>query len=404
MKYIVILCDGMADEPLEELGGKTPMEAAFKPNMNQLAKHSELGLVRTIPEGMSSGSDIANLSVLGYDPKIYYTGRSPIEALSIGIPMDDSDVSFRCNFVTLSEEEEIYEERIILDHGAEDISTEEAKVLIEEIKRHFATEEIDFYTGISYRNIMVEKESKVEKLTPPHDVLTRRIGEYLPNRADLKEMMKKSYQVLKDHPINVARKENGLRPGNSIWFWGAGRKPKLTSYEDNFGKKAALFSAVDLLKGIAKGAGITIIEIEGAYGGLETNYEGISKEAVKALVEDGYDFMYVHLEAPDEMSHQGSLEDKMLAIEYIDEKVIPQVLSGLRQSGQGFRLLILPDHFTPVKLRTHLGEPVPYLLYDSREEVVGYDNFSEENAKDSGRLIEPGYELIKKLFSDIIIS
>ena len=403
MKYIVILCDGMADEPLDELGGKTPMEAAHKPNMNQLAKDSELGLVRTIPEGMSSGSDIANLSVLGYDPKLYYTGRSPIEALSIGIPMEDSDVSFRCNFVTLSEEEDVYEERVILDHGAEDISTEEAEVLLDEIKKHFSTEEINFYTGISYRNIMVEKGSKVEKLTPPHDVLTRRIGAYLPNRVDLKEMMRKSYQVLKDHPINVARKERGLRPGNSIWFWGAGTKPKLTPYEDRFGKKAALFSPVDLLKGIAKGANITNIEVEGAEGGLETNYEGIAKGAIQALIEDGYDFMYVHLEAPDEMSHQGSLEDKMLAIEHIDEKVIPHLLNGLRQSGEDFRLLILPDHFTPVKLRTHVGEPVPYLLYDSREEVDGYDNFSEKNARDSERLIEPGYELIKKLFSDIII-
>ena len=404
MKYIVVLCDGMADEPLDELGGKTPMEAAHKPSMNQLAKDSELGLVRTIPEGMSSGSDIANLSVLGYDPKLYYTGRSPIEALSIGIPMEDSDVSFRCNFVTLSEEEDVYEERVILDHGAEDISTEEAKVLIEEIKKHFATEEIDFYTGISYRNIMVEKESKVEKLTPPHDVLTRKIGDYLPSRVELREMMKESYEVLKNHPINVARKERGLRPGNSIWFWGAGTKPKLTPYEDNFGKKAALFSPVDLLRGIAKGANIANIEVEGAEGGLETNYEGIAKATVKTLIEDGYDFMYVHLEAPDEMSHQGSLEDKMLAIEYIDKNVIPYVLEGLRQSGQDFRLLILPDHFTPVKLRTHVGEPVPYLLYDSRKNVAGYDNFSEKNAKDSGRLIEPGYELIKKLFNDIIAS
>jgi len=244
----------------------------------------------------------------------------------------------------------------------------------------------------------------VEKLTPPHDVLTRRIGDYLPSRVELKEMMKKSYDILRNHPINVARKERGLRPGNSIWFWGAGTKPKLTSYEDNFGKKAALFSPVDLLRGIAKGANIANIEVEGASGGLETNYEGIAKATVKALTEDGYDFMYVHLEAPDEMSHQGSLEDKMLAIEYIDEQVIPHVINGLKQSGQDFRLLILPDHFTPVKIRTHVGDPVPYLLYDSRKDVVGYDNFSEKNANDSGRLIEPGYELIKKLFSDIIAS
>jgi 2,3-bisphosphoglycerate-independent phosphoglycerate mutase len=403
MKYIVILCDGMADEPLDELGGKTPMEVASKPNMNNLAKGSQLGLVRTVPEGMSAGSDIANLSVLGYDPKIYYTGRSPIEALSIGIPMEDTDVAFRCNFVTLSEKEDVYGDRIILDHGAEDIRTSEASILIEEIKKHFATCEIDFYTGISYRNIMIEKNSKVAKLTPPHDVLDRRIGDYLPSREELKEMMVKSYDILKNHPINIARKEKGLRPGNSIWFWGAGTKPKLPDYQETLGKKTALFSAVDLLKGIGVGANITNIQVPGANGGLETNYEEISEACVQALVADGYDFVYLHLEAPDEMSHQGSLEDKILAIENIDKRVIPILLDGLKEAGEDFRLLILPDHFTPVKKRTHIGDPVPYMLYDSRQNVKGYDNFNEKNATATHRLIEPGHELIKILFGDIIV-
>jgi len=396
MKYMVILCDGMADEPLEELGGKTPMEAAHKPNMNELGKDAEMGQVRTIPEGMSSGSDIANLSVLGYDPRVYYTGRSPIEALSIGIPMEESDVSFRCNFVTLSEEEENYEDKVILDHGAEDISTEEAVLLMEEIKKHFTTEKHQFYTGISYRNIMIEKEGTVVELTPPHDVLTRRIGEYLPDREVFRQMMIKSYEILNHHPINIARREKGLRPGNSIWFWGGGTRPKLASYEEVTGKKAALFSAVDLLKGIAVGANITNMEIEGAYGGLETNYRGIGRAAVKALVDEGHDLVYLHLEAPDEMSHQGSLESKILAIEYIDEQVIPEVLKGLRDSGEDFRLLILPDHHTPVKKRTHTGDPVPYLLYDSRKKVPGSENFCERTAMETGIFIEPGHELMKR--------
>ena len=399
MKYTVILCDGMADEPLEELEGKTPMEAAHKPNMNELAKDSELGRVRTIPEGMSSGSDIANLSVLGYDPRVYYTGRSPIEALSIGIPMEETDVSFRCNFVTLSEEEENYEDKVILDHGAQDISTEEATQLMEEIKKHFTTEKHQFYTGISYRNIMVEKEGELVELTPPHDVLTRRIGKYLPKNEKLREMMIKSYEILNEHPVNLARRDKGLRPGNSIWFWGGGTKPKLPPYEELIGKKSALFSAVDLLKGIAVGANITNMEIEGAYGGLETNYRGIGRAAVKALVEEGHDFVYLHLEAPDEMSHQGSLEDKILAIEYIDEQVIPEVLKGLRASGEEFRLLILPDHLTPVKKRTHAGDPVPYLLYDSRKEELGCENFCERTAMEAGIFIDPGYELMKRFLT-----
>ena len=372
------------------------MEAAHKPNMNELAKYSEIGQVRTIPEGMSSGSDIANLSVLGYDPRIYYSGRSPIEALSIGIPMGESDVSFRCNFVTLSEDEELYEDKVILDHGAQDISTDEAAILMKEIKKHFATERYDFYTGISYRNIMVEKDGEVVELTPPHDVLTRRIGEYLPEHEDFSEMMIKSYQILNHHPINMARREKGLRPGNSIWFWGGGIKPKLIPYQELIGMKSALFSAVDLLKGIAVGANITNLEIEGAYGGLETNYEGIGRAAVKALIEDGHDFMYLHLEAPDEMAHQGSLEDKILAIEYIDQRVLPVILNGLRASGEDFRLLILPDHLTPVKKRTHVGDPVPYLLYDSRKDVAGCENFCEKAAMEKGDLIDPGHELIRK--------
>ena len=399
MKYIIILCDGMSDEPLEELDGKTPMEAACKPHMNHLAKHSELGLVQTIPKGMAAGSDTANLSVLGYDPKLYYTGRSSIEALSMGIPMEDSDISFRCNLVTLTEDEEKYEDKKIIDHGAGEITSEEAALLIEEINKHFASEKYHFYSGVSYRHILIEKNGQSSPLIGPHEVLARRIGEYLPKQSPLKEMMEKSYKILANHPVNISRKERGLHPANSIWFWGAGTKPAYPSFKDKFGKKAALLSAVDLLKGIAIGTKMTSIDVPGATGGLDSNFEGEAKAALKALTEDGYDFVYLHLEAPDEMGHQGSIENKILAIEYIDKKVLPIILNGLKQSKEDFRLMILPDHPTPVKTRTHSADPVPYLLYDSRVEVKGNTIFSEKTSMESGILINPGHELMDRFFA-----
>ena len=399
MKYIIILCDGMSDEPLKELEGKTPMEIAHKPHMNHLAKHSELGLVRTVPEGMEAGSDTANLSVLGYDPKLYYTGRSSIEALSMKIPMEESDVSLRCNLVTLTEEEDTYEDKKIIDHGAGEITTEEAALLIEEINKHFASEKYHFYPGVSYRHILMEKNGQVSPLIGPHDVLTQRIGEHLPAHPTLKEMMEKSYEILKDHPVNISRKERGLLSANSIWFWGAGTKPAYPSFKEKFGKKAALLSAVDLLKGIAVGTEMTSINVPGATGGLDSNFEGEAKAALKALTKDGYDFVYLHLEAPDEMGHQGSIENKILAIETIDQKVLPIILNGLTQSGEDYRIMILPDHPTPVKARTHTADPVPYLLYDSRKKTAGSDIFSEKTAKESGILIDPGHKLMNKFFT-----
>lgn len=397
MKYIVILCDGMADKPLEELGGKTPLEAARTANMDRLAEKAEIGMVRTVPDGMAPGSDTANLSVIGYDPKKYYSGRSPLEALSIGAEMGDKDVSFRCNLVTLSEEENSYEERVILDHSSGEIPTEEAAVLLDALKKGLEREGYAFYTGTSYRHLLIQKEGKVVELTAPHDILTRRIGEYLPKDQVLREMMVRSYDILKDHPINVQRRKEGKNPANSAWFWGAGTRPALTSFEEKNGVKGAMISAVDLLKGIAVGAGMHNIIVEGANGGLHTNYAGKAQAAVKALTEDGFDFVYVHIEAPDEMGHQGSAENKIKAIEYIDDQVVGPVAEALRAAGTDFRMLILPDHPTPVRVRTHTSDPVPYLLYDSTKAEEGSGIYSEKTGWKSGKMLEEGYRLIDHL-------
>ena len=395
MKYIVILCDGMADEPLEELGGRTPLEAARTENMDRLAKSSEIGMVQTVPDGMAPGSDTANLSVIGYDPRKYYTGRSPLEALSIGAPMEPSDVSFRCNLVTLSEEEENYEDRHILDHSSDEISTEEAAELIRALSEGLKRDGYTFYVGTSYRHLLIQKNGTVVELTAPHDILTKRIGEYLPEDEVLREMMIKSYDILKDHPINVKRRAEGKNPANSAWFWGAGTRPMLTSFEEKNGVKGAMISAVDLLKGIAAGAGMHNIIVEGANGGLNTNYSGKAEAAVKVLTEDGFDFVYVHIEAPDEMGHQGSMEDKIKAIEYIDERIIGPVADALHDLGEDFRMLILPDHPTPIRVRTHTSDPVPYLLYDSTKKTDGPGFYSEKAGRDSGRYIEEGWRLME---------
>ena len=397
MKYIVILCDGMADEPLESLGGRTPLEAARTPGMDRLAGKSEIGMVRTVPEGMAPGSDTANLSVIGYDPRKYYSGRSPLEALSIGADMADDDVSFRCNLVTLSENEEKYEDRHILDHSSGEISTAEAAELMEALKTGLQREGYTFYTGISYRHLLIQSKGKVVDLTAPHDILTKRIGEYLPGDPVLREMMVKSYDILKDHPVNIKRREQGKNPANSAWFWGAGTRPALISFEKKNGVKGAMISAVDLLKGIAVVAEMDNITVEGANGGLDTNYAGKGQAAVKALIRDGYDFVYVHIEAPDEMGHQGSAENKILAIERIDEKIICPVVQAFQEAGTDFRMLILPDHPTPVRVRTHTGDPVPYLLYDSTENVNGPDTYSEKTGAQTGIYVAEGYTLLSRL-------
>lgn len=396
MKYVVILGDGMADEPIEALDGRTPLEAADTPTMDLLAQKAEIGRLKTIPDGMKPGSDTANLAVLGYDPKEYYTGRSPLEALSIGVPMEDTDVALRCNLVTLTEEEP-YAQKRILDHSSSEISTEDAAVLLDAVKEGLQNERYQFYTGTSYRHCMIWKNGTVVDLTPPHDHLTEVIGPYLPADEVLRQMQERSYEILANHPINQERKAKGLNPANSCWFWGAGTKPMLSAFSEKYGKSGAMISAVDLLKGIAVGAQMQVIEVPGANGGLHTNYEGKAEAALKALLQDGKDFAYVHLEAPDEMGHQGSLERKLQAIENLDHRIVRLVKEGLDASGEDYRMLVLPDHPTPLRIRTHSADPVPYLLYDSRKSLGSSACYCERTAKENGILRTEGYRMMDVL-------
>ncbi len=396
MKYVVVLGDGMADQPIEALGGKTPLAYARTPVMDKISKMSEVGMVHTIPEGMSPGSDTANLSVMGYDPKKYYSGRSPLEALSIGVPMKDTDVALRCNIVTISEEDVPFEEKTIIDHSSSEISTEDCAVLLKEVMKELANETYQFYVGTSYRHCLIWDKGSVVPLTPPHDVLGRVIGEYLPQDAVLREMMKKSYDILVNHPINIERKKQGLNPANCCWFWGAGTKPMLSSFEEKTGKKGMMVSAVDLLKGIAVGAGMGVALVEGANGGLHTNYAGKVEAAVNSLLDEGYDFAYIHVEAPDEMGHQGSVERKVQAIEYLDEKVIGPVMEKLEAAGVDFRMLVLPDHPTPICKRTHTSDSVPYMLYDSTAKQSNAWNYNEAEASKTGIFEPVGHKLIDK--------
>lgn len=398
MKYIVVLGDGMADESIEALGGKTIIEYANTPCLDKLSKMSEIGMVHTIPDGMSPGSDTANLSVLGYDPKKYYSGRSPLEALSIGVPMSDTDIALRCNIVTISDDDVPFEEKIIIDHSSDEISTEDCAVLLNAVKEQLESENYHFYVGTSYRHCLIWNQGQVVELTPPHDVLTQQIGQHLPKDVVLLEMMKKSYEILKDHPMNIERKAKGLKPANCCWFWGAGTKPMLSSFEEKTGKKGMMISAVDLLKGIAVGAGMGVVNVEGANGGLHTNYEGKTDAAVKALLEDGYDFAYIHVEAPDEMGHQGSMERKIQAVENLDERVIKRLTDALYAKNVDFRLLVLPDHPTPIRIRTHTAGNVPYLLFDSTDIKENEWNYNEKDAMSSGVLVEEGHTLIDRLF------
>lgn len=395
MKYIVVLGDGMADYPLDELGQKTPLEYAKTPTMDELAQKSEIGQVHTIPAGMSPGSDTANLSVLGYDPKKYYTGRSPLEALSIGVPMKDTDIAIRCNIVTVSDEEPEYKDKKMIDHSAGEISTEDANVLIQAVQEAFGNEMFHFYTGTSYRHLLIWDKGTVTELTPPHDILTKTIGQYLPKEKLLAAMMEKSYEILNQHPINIAREKAGLHKANSIWFWGAGTKPALDDFAEKTGKRGVMISAVDLLKGIGVGAGLKNIIVDGADGTLETNYEGKAQAAVDALTKDGYDFAYIHVEAPDEMGHQGSVERKIKAIEYLDERVIKVVKEGMDASGEEYRMLVLPDHPTPIIIRTHTSDPVPYMLFDSTNHGSRMWHYNEREAAASGIDMPSGAALME---------
>ena len=400
MKYIVVLGDGMADRPIDELNGKTPLEAANTPVMDEMAGKGVVGLAHTIPEGMSPGSDTANLAVLGYNPRLYYTGRSPLEALSIGVDMKETDVALRCNIVTVSDDDLPYEEKTIIDHSSSEISTEDAAVLLEAVRKKLESDIYKFYVGTSYRHLTIWDDGSVVPLTPPHDILGKVIGEYLPKEEALYEMMKKSYDILNNHPLNIARAEQGLNKANSIWFWGAGTKPCLTSFYKKTGKKGVMISAVDLLKGIAVGAEMKVIEVEGADGTLHTNYEGKAQAAVDALLKDDYDFAYIHVEAPDEMGHQGSLERKLKAIEFLDERVIKVVKEQMDASGVEYRMLVTPDHPTPIAIRTHSSDPIPFLLYDSTRQRRRIGFYNEKEAMMSGIVVEDGYEMIEKLLED----
>lgn len=396
MKYIVVLGDGMADEPLEALGGKTPLEYAQTPCMDSLASMGHMGLVQNVPSGMAPGSDVANLSVLGYDPKRSYSGRSPLEALSVGVKMEPDDVIFRTNIVTLTEEEP-YAEKTILDHSSGEIATKDADVLMDAIRSAFNSETVQFYTGTSYRHIMVWKKGKLVSLEPPHDHLGTQIGPWLPKEPMLREMMEESFPILNAHPMNLARAEAGKHKANSLWFWGAGTKPSLQNFEEKTGLKGAMISAVDLLKGIAVGAGMKVYQVPGATGSLDTNYEGKAQAAVKALLEDGCDFVYIHVEAPDEMGHQGLIHEKVQSIEYLDQRLIALVKKAMDDSGEDYRMLILPDHPTPIRVRTHTGSPVPFLLYDSTHPEKKKAKYSEAEAAAAEDFEPNGYQLIDRL-------
>lgn len=398
MKYIVVLGDGMADDPIPELGGKTPMEAARTPVMDELASKGSLGTVQNVPAGMAPGSDVANLSVLGYDPAENYSGRSPLEALSVGVAMEESDVIFRSNIVTLTDEEP-YEEKTILDHSSGEISTADADVLMDAIREKFNSDTFRFYTGTSYRHILVWKNGRVAKLEPPHDHLGSVIGPYLPQEEVLRNMMKESFPVLNDHPVNRARAAAGKNKANSLWFWGAGTKPKVQNFQEKTGLKGAMVSAVDLLKGIAVGAGMKVCQVEGATGSIDTNYEGKAQAAIDALLKEGYDFAYIHVEAPDEMGHQGKVQEKVKSIEYLDSRLIALVKKAMEEAGEDYRMLILPDHPTPIRIRTHTGDPVPYLIYDSTRQQKKRTRFTEETARAANNFEPNGYRLIDRLIA-----
>ena len=395
MKYIVVLGDGMSDEPIAALGGKTPLAAAKTPQMDDLASKGEIGMVQNVPAGMSPGSEVANLSVMGYDPKIVFTGRSPLEALSVGVEMEPDDIIFRCNVVTLTEEEP-YPEKTIVDHSSGEISTPEADELMDAIREAFNDETFQFYTGTSYRHIMVWKHGRLAQLEPPHDHLTQVIGAYLPQEEVLRSFMERSFEILNNHPVNLKRAAQGKRKANSLWYWGAGTKPSLDSFEGKTGLKGAMISAVDLLKGIAVGADMKICQVEGATGSIDTNYEGKAQAAIDAVLKEGCDFAYIHVEAPDEMGHQGLPDHKRMAIEDLDRRIIAPVRKALEDAGEDYRMLVLPDHPTPLRIRTHSADPVPYILYDSTRERRSQRRFTEEEAMAADHFEPQGHILMER--------
>ena len=402
MKYVVVLYDGMADYPVPALNGKTPMECAEKPVLDRLARFGEIGTVKTVADGLKPGSDIANMSVLGYNPKECYTGRSPLEAVSIGVDMLPSDIIFRCNLVTLSDEEN-YEDKTMIDYSAGDISTEDASQIIKSVQEHFGNDIFAFYSGVAYRHCLVWHEGTLDlgKMTPPHDISGKVIGEHLSDNKNAKEliaMMKESYDFLMEHPVNKKRIAEGKRPANSIWLWGEGTKPSLPDFKEKFGVNGSIISAVDLLKGIAKCAGMASPDVEGATGYIDTNFDGKADCAIEELKTK--DFVYIHIEAPDECGHRNEPENKVKSIEIIDKKVLAKLIPALDEYDD-YKVMVLPDHPTPIVTMTHAGDAVPFMIYQkSKESDNGIESFTEATAKETGNFIEIGYSLMSKFINE----
>jgi len=406
MKYIVLIGDGMADRPIDELGGLTPLKKASTPNMDKIAQQGTIGKVRTIPEGMHPGSDVANLSILGYDPAKYYTGRAPLEAASIGVKLDEDDVAYRCNLVTLKFDKN-RTHAVMDDYSSGHITTEEARELMAAVKAELENEDIAFYPGVSYRHLMVWKNGSLNvECAPPHDILEREITDYLPvgeRDGVLRELMRKSVDILEGHPVNKERLKNGKKPANSIWLWGQGKKPKMPTYKEKYGLKGALISAVDLTKGLGIYAGFEILKVPGVTGWLDTNYSGKAEYALNALKH--VDFVYLHVESPDEAGHSGNYKDKIKAIEDFDSLVVGPVMKGLKERFKEYRVLLMPDHATPIKVRTHTDEPVPFVIYDSRSEKknegVTYDESITER-KDIV-VVNEGYKLMDYFIKEVAV-
>jgi 2,3-bisphosphoglycerate-independent phosphoglycerate mutase len=411
MKYVIIVGDGMADYPIDSLGGKTPLTAAKTPNMDWLASHGELGLVKTIPDGIAPGSEAANLSILGYDPARYFTGRGPIEAASLGVELKADDVAFRFNLVTLMSRDASV---VMEDYAAGHITDEEAREIVLALDKQMGTKEFEFYPGVSYRHLMVWREGAVrcpgiEKLdlTPPHDIIGKGIAAYLPGRGassadhgagQLMTLMKQSEPLLRNHPVNVAREKKGVLPGNAIWFWGQGRSPRMSTLKDRFGMEGYVISGVHLIKGIGALAGLTALDVPGATGYFDTNYAGKTAYALEAL--RSKDFVYVHVEAPDEAGHMGDAAVKVGCIEAFDEKIVGPLLKGM-QSFERYRVMLLPDHATPIRLRTHSSDPVPFVIYrgGGKKPGSGAKRFDEVSAGQTGIFVETGHELIERFLA-----
>jgi len=400
-KFLVLLIDGMADYPMDELDGITALEYANTPGIDQLARKAEMGLAKTVPDGYAPGSDVANMSVLGYDPARYYTGRSPFEALSMGVDLKEGDISLRCNLVTLKGQGN-YANKIMWDHSAGEISTEEAKVIIEDCERELGSDEFKFYPGVSYRHLLVWKDGDIDiDLTPPHDILEKSINGHLPEgvKSDrLLRLMEKSYKFLKDHLVNMDRREKGKLEANSIWFWGEGVKPSLSSFSEKYDMEGSVISAVDLIKGLGLAAGLKSIDVKGATGRIDTNFKAKVEAAISSL-HSGNDFVFLHIEAADEAGHQGDLDTKIKAIEMVDKLVVQPLIQEMKEHNK-FSLMILPDHYTPVSIRTHVANPVPFMIYRNRFKEKIEQTFTEESAKNTNLYFPQGFKLLDHFIRD----